>query len=243
MMVFSLSGIYAGTVLNDTGISYSGAYPQGIIEACRPSDTLHVPALPQQDCAVGSRKPGSPFEFTKIDRLGVKLSDNANVWSCVLDNRTGLMWEVKTPPSTPKRMHSQNERFTWYNSDPTENDGAIGSWNKTGDHCADYQPDVPRSYCHIEQFVSRVNRKGLCGYRDWRVPRREELGSIIHYGQFQPAIATAYFPHALNTFYWTLEPAAGRQLEAWAINFEFGNMSGIRKTDPRPVRLVRDHHD
>ena len=35
-------------------------------------------------------------DFTKISSTGQKLPVNATSWSCVLANRTGLMWEVKT---------------------------------------------------------------------------------------------------------------------------------------------------
>ncbi|MCU7817955.1 MAG: DUF1566 domain-containing protein [gamma proteobacterium symbiont of Lucinoma myriamae] len=36
------------------------------------------------------------FDYTKIDSNGNDLPDNASSWSCVRDNRSGLIWEVKT---------------------------------------------------------------------------------------------------------------------------------------------------
>ena len=55
------------------------------------------------------------FDFTKISAAGEKLPATATAWSCVLDNQTGLMWEIKTkmPPKltngttqTPVRMEA-----------------------------------------------------------------------------------------------------------------------------------------
>ena len=40
---------------------------------------------------------GSSFDYTKLDSDGVELADNATSWSCVRDNISGIVWEVKTP--------------------------------------------------------------------------------------------------------------------------------------------------
>jgi len=36
------------------------------------------------------------FDFTKMSTSGIPLSNTADEWACVLDNNTGLMWEVKS---------------------------------------------------------------------------------------------------------------------------------------------------
>ena len=35
-------------------------------------------------------------DYTKLDAQGYELPKSASSWSCVLDNRSGLVWEVKT---------------------------------------------------------------------------------------------------------------------------------------------------
>ena len=237
--------------LNDTGIHYGGDYPKGIRSSCTAeikSGDIQLPPgdsfVQQQDCATGTSATNNnraykTFIYRKISPTGAKLPDHAEQWHCVLDEVSGLMWEVKQNDTTPDSPHSAGDRFTWYNSDPDINGGNIGDWNRHGAHCSGYDKNNPRSYCHVEQFVSRVNKRGLCGFYDWRLPTRDELTSLIHFGEFQPAIERDYFPNATNNFYWTLNPIAGRPIEAWTINFEFGYASPLRKTDPRPARLVR----
>jgi hypothetical protein len=237
--------------LNDTGISYGGDFPKGINSSCTgkilPSledETIQKQFILQQDCSTGTSAEvdtpnNSAFRLHKVSSTGQKLSSEAPKWQCVTDEISGLMWEVKHNDADKNDLHHVSDKFTWYNSDPIQYGGNIGDWNRHGAQCQGYDETKPRSYCHIEQFASRVNKAGLCGFNDWRVPTRSELTNIIHFGKNQPAIDSGFFPNTLNNFYWTWNPIAKRPIEAWAINFEFGFTSPLRKTDLRPVRLVR----
>lgn len=237
--------------LNDTGIFYGGDFPKGINPDCsgrilsNTTDTAVAEQfILQQDCSTGTSASNNTsnktaFNFHKVGDKGQKLSTESTEWNCINDETSSLMWEVKHNNSEKDDLHYIGDKFTWYNSDPKSNDGNIGDWNRHGAYCKGYSENKPRTYCHIEQFASRVNKVGLCGHNDWRVPTRSELTSIIHFGKNQPAIDSDYFPNSLNNFYWTWNPVAERPIEAWAINFEFGFTSPLRKTDLRPVRLVR----
>jgi len=235
--------------INDTGIYYGGNYPKGINTNCianiQSFDVTSAQAesfISQQDCATRPNMAGKKrraFSYIKVSDTGQALPASAERWQCVNDKVSGLMWEVKQTDRASNKLHFKDDKFTWYNSNPKLNGGNIGSWNQQGSQCHGYAKGKPRSYCHVEQFVSRVNKKGLCGFTDWRLPTRAELTSLIHFGEFQPAIDSNYFPHTLSNFYWTLNPVAGRPIEAWSINFEFGYSSPLRKTDLRPARLVR----
>jgi hypothetical protein len=250
-----LSAVYAEQPvkrLNDTGIQYSGDYPKGVNIGCSAQiksfdvNPVQIKGFnQQQDCATGPSGANqnaieSIFSYHKISATGEKLSQDAQQWHCVIDEASRLMWEVKQDKVTPGNLHFFDDKFTWYNSNPLLNGGNIGDWNQQGKDCSGYTEGKPRSFCHVEQFVSRVNKQGLCGYQDWRLPTRAELTSLVHFGRSQPAIDHNFFPHTLNNFYWTANPVVGRPIEAWAINFEFGYTSPFRKTDPRPTRLVRD---
>lgn len=115
------------------------------------------------------------FDFTKISATGQKLPANALVWSCVLDNHTGLLWEVKTIDGG---LHDTTKTYTWYNSDANTNGGTVGYENGGN---------------NTQAFTQMVNQQGLCGYKDWYLPDYDELKSIINYGKFNPAIDTNYF--------------------------------------------------
>ena len=235
--------------MNDTGIDYAGDYPRGIAP-CSGSDKPGVDGvrladkLAYQDCSVGDsaihRASGDRiFHYQKIAADGSDVTDNNAPWSCVLDRTTGLVWEVKNTDTSDNNLNHRDDKFTWYNSNPKQNGGQIGDWNKGSASCKGYVEGKPRTYCHAEQFASRVNKRGLCGFTDWRIPTRQELSGLVHFGKFQPSIEQNYFPYTLDNFYWTQEPVPGRQLEAWSVDFEFGTTSPLRKTDLRPVRLVR----
>ena len=237
------------TRLNDTGIQYGGDYPKGINSSCEGTITsentdedIAGNILVQQDCATGISATdkainGDVFSYVKIDQKGQELKNEATEWHCVLDQVSGLMWEVKN--TSEDNLHFYEDKFTWYSSNKKTNGGNIGNWNSDGSQCHGYVKGDPITYCHIEQFADRVNKQGLCGFDDWRVPTSTELTSVINFGQTEPAINETYFPNTLDNFYWTNNPASGSDIQAWAINFHFGNSSPIRKTDLKPVRLVR----
>ena len=237
------------TRLNDTGIQYGGDYPRGINPDCEgkitdenTDDSLAGNITAQQDCATGSSATNldvdsSGFSYVKIDQAGQELKSNAKQWSCVTDQVSGLMWEVKS--DTEGNLHFYEDKFTWYNSNRTKNGGNIGDWNNKGNHCHGYTEGKPLTYCHVEQFSDRVNKQGLCGFNDWRVPTSAELTSLIHFGVSEPAIDEDYFPNTEDDFYWAHNPIPANKILAWSVNFQFGNSSPMRKTDLRPVRLVR----
>ncbi len=234
--------------LNDTGITWAGDYPKGINDKCEArfqnsTSTINEQITREQDCSTGRdalppnvNDGAAGFVFTKINNQGKNLPEKAKEWRCVSDEISGLMWEVK---SSIEGLHHRDDLYTWYSSDKKNNGGNIGDWNSRGAHCHGYVAGTPRSYCHVEQFVSRVNKKGLCGFKDWRLPSREELTSLIHFGETEPAIDLAYFPKTKSDFYWSASPVADRTQEAWAISFQFGFTTPMRRTDTRYARLVR----
>ena len=163
--------------LNDTGITYSMAD-----ETC-----IDV----SQDCSYGRDATHNDdsdghagFSFTKLDMSGNALSASATSWACVRDNVTGHIWEVKTGNGG---LRDFGNTYTWYNPDPETNGGDPGTAD--GGSCTG-------SDCDTASYVEAVNTLpvALCGYRDWRIPWKEELLSIADYGRAFPAVDTDYFP-------------------------------------------------
>jgi hypothetical protein len=156
------------------------------------------------------------FDFTKLDDNGNPLPSNATKWSCVRDNVTGLVWEVKT---TDGGVHDVNDR-----------------------------------YLHNEAFVfaDSVNDSiGLCGYTDWRIPKRFELESIVHYGSAFPGLTidTDFFPNMLTNqtdgaVYWAKEFSPDLSEYSAVVQFSWGGAyfsSGytVGVLPGKYVRLVR----
>ena len=172
------------------------------------------------------------FDYTKLDNNGNVLSPNAPSWSCVRDNHTRLIWEVKV--DDPGHLRHKDHTYTWYNPDPNTNGGSAGT--ETGTGCN----STLTGGCNTHAFVQAVNDQGLCGASDWRMPTRSELMSIVHNGRFNPAIDSEYFPNTLyNRVYWSSSPKAGWTATVWGVDFNRGGFGHRFKTNWRYVRLVR----
>ncbi len=220
--------------LNDTGMDW-----------CGNNEAMHLDCPqathPGQDAEFGrdllakqgklAKKGGGQagFDFTKLDQEGKPLPANAKEWSCVLDNHTGLMWEVKT---TDGGLQDKGNTYTWYMSDSKINGGYAGF--QDGGKCKG-------SRCDTEGYVETFNKQGLCGHNDWRLPRMEELRSIINYGRSFPAIDTDYFPNTPLRRAWAIETWSQRTQDAFAMNFQSGRGQFIWQNEPEvSIRLVRN---
>lgn len=166
----------------------------------------------------------APLRFEKLDQMGEVLPDSAPDWECVRDNRHRLVWEVKQDNGA---LRDLDFTYTWYSA-------------KTGVGV----PDGGRCYyiyCDTERLIEAVNKEGLCGRRDWRLPTSEELMSLdtdrLYY---DPDIDQRYFPHARAGYYWTSTPADVGESLVWSINFLNGFPYVTEMRLAYHVRLVRE---
>ncbi|AOT09650.1 DUF1566 domain-containing protein [Pseudoalteromonas luteoviolacea] len=243
--------------LNDSGAS--ACYNDTAIINCENTE------FPRQDAELGRdsvaqviSKEGTgslAFDFTKLDADGKELRDDASTFSCVRDNITGLVWEVKeatagTLPNTSTR-NAQNH-YTWaLDPDGTE---LIGS---------EYPviapapcPHISDTYrCGVQAFINRVNSEsgGYCGGNTWRLPSYTELMSIVDFGRVGVHVLDpTFFPNVPQTslqghlYYWTIQTAVGgtdgsdgNLTRAYVIDMETGNDVPRAKAQTAYVRLVR----
>ncbi|MEJ2201865.1 MAG: DUF1566 domain-containing protein [Desulfuromonadaceae bacterium] len=177
------------------------------------------------------------FDFTRICASGQaagsgscppnpSLGDGPDNWACTRDNVTGLMWEVKTADG----LRGRENTYSWYSSDEAVNGGAIGTQN--GGQCRG-------SACDTQAYVEAVNAQGLCGGKDWRLPSRKELLSIVDNGRMSPAVDSHYFPATKSVEYWSASPYAALNSQAWQVLFRFGETYPGEKSQGSAVRLVR----
>jgi hypothetical protein len=223
------------TVLNDTGIDWcadDGTTGLDCPEADYPGQDGDVgrDAAARDGTLTKLGDGAAGFDYTKIDADGNELPAGATEWSCVLDNVTGRMWEVKVNDETS--LHHKDWTYTWYNQDDTSNGGNAGTPNDGS--CFD------EVNCDTEKFVAEVNAAGLCGISSgWRMPTRNELLSIVHNGLSNPAIDKDYFPNTEFTMqFWSSVPRAGNAAEAWLISASNGQVGWSNKSTKGSVRLV-----
>jgi hypothetical protein len=177
----------------------------------------------------------SAERFIKLDSGGHTLyprhpppdKPTGQIWDCVRDRNTNLVWEVKT---THGLRHHQNT-YTWYNPDAATNGGEPGV--SDAGHCIG-------SKCDTDAYIKAINHMRLCGRRNWRLPSRGELRSIADYRQQPPhaAINLEYFSNTVAQFYWSATPDANAMDSAWGIGFTFGYDYSYFKSDLGYVRLV-----
>ncbi|SJM92903.1 DUF1566 domain-containing protein [Crenothrix polyspora] len=228
--------------LNDTGI-----------DTCSDLSESNLPcpqkAYPGQDAQFGRDKTANKnsdghagFSFTKMSSTGKALAANALVWSCVKDNVTGLLWEIKTNDGG---LHDKDWTYSWYEPNKKINGGNAGSQNaglcgtKTG--------------CNTYAYVKAVNKVGWCGFKDWRLPTVEELFNLTSLDRDNPAVDTDYFPEDHFSFWSSTTESSditgNKATSAWYVNFNtsFSHVSYYNKmigSDSKSneyirVRLVR----
>lgn len=166
--------------------------------------------------------------YIKISRTGERLPDNSERWACIEDPATGLMWEVK---SIDGGLHDSNNLYSWYN--PDVNERVSGSAD--GGRCEG------GTDCDTHAFVQAVISENYCGYRDWRVPTRDELLKIVVYSgdEASGTIDNDYFPRALPSWYWTATSNGNHPDYAWYVLFRNGVVLSDRKAHSKHLRLVR----
>ncbi len=188
--------------------------------------------------------------YTKISNTGASLPDTAllgsgsNDWACTKDNKTGLIWEVKT---TDGGLRDMKWRYSWYQPSG-DNGGNAGYTDFSTPNCS------TKNNCNTYAFTNAVNALGLCGKNDWRMPTKDELMKLVvcsdgnyqtdgsctnPYSVARPTINSTYFPNTWMIEYWTSSPYAGNSSNAWGVGFYGGDSGYLRKVNPHFVRLVR----
>ena len=198
------------------------------------------------------------FSYTKLNAAGNALaiqngiwSDAGNEadgtqWSCLQDNVTGLIWEIKTNDAG---LRDKDWTYSWYNSSGI-NDGGDHGVGDTGvatttglensistypgsDNCLD------NARCDTEKYVADVNTATLCGASDWRLPTQEELSSLVAKDRTNPTVDTLFIPNTASNFYWSASPSASNSAHAWYVKFVEGYKNVDSKQTIYYVRLVR----
>ncbi len=224
--------------LNDSGIIWSGGYPDGNNDTCISEVWSTRDCEQGRDATHNNDSDGhAGFSFVKLDSSGNLLPADAAIWSCVKDNVTGLVWEVKTDDDG---LQDKDDLYNWYSTDSTANGGWYSSMNDDQDVCYGYDENDSESFCNTEAYVDRINNATLCGKSDWRMPTPQELTGIVSYDRVNPTIDLTYFPNTLNTYFWTGAPSVQHVWAAWYVYFSSGSSSTSGRRYLNAVRLVRN---
>ncbi len=150
--------------------------------------------------------------------------------TCVFDNQTGLLWQVKTDIAG---LHNFRNTYSWFSPDEAHGELDYRGLENGG--------ECNGSKCDTWHYVTAVNETGYCGYQDWRMPGKEELFSVsdLRRAENPPTMNTEFFVHAQAAEYWSGNDYSFQWDTAWAWNFEYGHDRVDWKKTPKFVRLVR----
>jgi len=210
--------------LNDTGITASQCYTAlgsdalGTCSGNAVSSTQD--GMAGRDVTVNNPNDGKlGFSFTKVCNTGST--------SCTINSVLGINtndWGCTLDNVTGLMWENKNTLA-----------GDLHDWAKT------YTNDGAVTDANF--FVTAVNKAGLCGYYDWRLPTRSELQSIVDYGVTAGSGASTidanWFPNTQANLFWSSSPYVADPAYAWVVYFGYGTVGGSYRTDSFYVRLVR----
>lgn len=199
-------------------------------------------------CFSGSfPKTGQTISYIAADdgeyQIGPEFSYTDHGDGTITDNNTGLMWEKQ---GQDNGMHHWQNLFNW------ENAFAV-HLNRMNNMCDGFEGDPALlTPCNSDADCIGVGN-GLCGHgghRDWRLPNRHELQSIVNVGTGFPAVHQAFFDNCVlgcnvlecsctvSNPYWTSTSHVSVS-QAWVVIFGQGISETQGKTITRQVRAVR----
>ena len=196
--------------------------------------------------------------YTKIANNGSVLADdaklgaNATDWACTKDNKTGLIWEIKTSDGG---LRDSKKVYTNYTADyPKCVSSSSPSECKDKGHTGVYGDSA-----NANSFVTAVNAQVLCGATNWRLPTNEELKGLVYCSDgktkivdkdkadyictglpSRPTINTTYFPNTPADWFWSSSSSKNYIGNAWIVYFNYGYTGESSKDGGNSIRLVRN---
>ncbi|MDM8560980.1 DUF1566 domain-containing protein [Candidatus Parabeggiatoa sp. HSG14] len=93
----------------------------------------------------------------------------------------------------------------------------------------------------FDKALKEAEQTQLCGLKNWRLPKNEELYGLAKRSTAPPAIDTQFFPSSYfekNDYYWSSTPVIGESDKRWTVNFRFGFDNHQLKSEAQRLRLV-----
>lgn len=79
--------------------------------------------------------------------------------------------------------------------------------------------EFPMSWDEALIAVKELNTSGICGYRNWKVPNRKELFSLMSHGTINPSLPKGHpFTNVFPSYYWSSSTCVRLPNQAWYIH-------------------------
>ncbi|MBR4725980.1 MAG: DUF1566 domain-containing protein [Lachnospiraceae bacterium] len=103
--------------------------------------------------------------------------------------------------------------------------------------------DLKLTWKDAKEYIAGLNESAYLGRKDWRLPGREEIRSIVKYDDSQPAVDKALFSGTSNAYYWTAYTDKAFIENAWGIYFGYGCTFTAPKEKPAHIKAVAGASD
>lgn len=183
---------------------------------------------------------------------GVHLSDTQNFYGYSKTTNTYFSWPVRGATADPSRLRRSGQSMSYATGDDGQLETGV-AWpeprftaDATGQCLTDgltgltwvrYPLPTLRTWQEALDYANGLN---LCGYIDWRLPNRQELRSLVNYGETLTAsyMNAAAFGGVRSRNYWssTTNAATG---SAWDIDLGSGSDNTLSKTGRYSTLAVR----
>jgi hypothetical protein len=85
--------------------------------------------------------------------------------------------------------------------------------------------EFPQTWQEAMENVAKMNQEAAFGYRDWQLPGRRELFSLVSHGRINPALPVeAPFENVFAGYYWTADTCSRLKDQAWYIHLGGGRI-------------------
>jgi hypothetical protein len=134
-----------------------------------------------------------------------------------------------------KGVASPSPRFI-DNGDGTVTDNLTGlMWAKDANaaETSGYDSDGKMQWNDAIYYTTYLSLGATCGAprRDWRLPNRNELNSLIDASNSFPALPTGHpFSNVQSSYYWSSTTSATNTASAWDVHMYYGLVNTINKT-------------
>ena len=216
----------------------------------------------------GTLKCGSCCAFDTSGCWATRFADNAN--GTITDNQTGLEWEKKVKLDSTIDFANPRDADNYYqwagtcsisgnDCQPTAAAAALCTAKSENGNSSCAQCGGGEGTCSATTawtLAVDASTASFGGHTDWRVPKREELVSIVDYADttFSPVTFAAFQGASCggactditnlacsctkSSLYWSASSLAPFPTGAWLVNFVHGIMEYAVDTNHGYVRLV-----
>jgi len=209
--------------------------------------------------AITGRKFDTLLESEKTEQAFIKVTDlTKSELTFFLTDSARVAGNTLTYPFNfdleiqHSNWRSADHEYYWLNEDTNTNGGRSGSLGELSDtklpisHLCAFPHEDMSSYvseiegCNSRDYLEVMNNLAVCGYTDWRLPKIEELRSLVNYQLNADRWDAQFLPNTNSQGnYISATPSVSNDASVWCVGSSSGEVKLCHKQVPNYIRAVR----